>query len=565
MLILFFIFSLLILFSTLGYGLITIRLLKFEKLNLNCGIIGIFGLFLLSIVSIYSHLLFPHNQIHNLIVIFFGILSLFLLKKKKFFEIKYLSIIFILLFISILMSKTNEDFGYYHLPNSLQFAQQKLQFGLGNLNHGFKHISSLFMLMSLTYLPIFKFYLFNLTNLLFLTFFITFLLIEIYQKKNVNLNISTILLSLFLILFLGKFARLAEYGSDLSGQIVISIYIFYILEFFYNKKINQEEKLDYLKISLLLIIFGITLKFISVIYSLLYLIFFYLINDKKFYLFNLIKLNFLILAILPLIGFIFLNFSATGCLIYPVEQLCFSEKFDWALSSEVIKYLKFHYEIWSKGGITPNFSVENQENYLSSLNWVTNWFSTYFFGKFSDYLLVNIILILIFTLFFIKDIFFLKLKNKNEENSYLIFYIILITIFLLWFFNFPSLRYAGYIVVFLLLIFPYAIYISKSIDLSKKENMKKLSIIFLISYSIFLIKNVDRLINEFNISEVSHHNFKNFPFFWIDEKDFKEQIIDDHKVFLTKGACWAVPSTCIKNVSNLKIKKKNNYIFYLEK
>ena len=165
MLILFFIFSLLILFSTLGYGLITIRILKFEKLNLNYGIIGIFGLFLLSIVSIYTHLLFPHNKIHNLIVIFFGILSLFLLKKKKFFEIKYLSIIFILLFISILMSKTNEDFGYYHLPNSLQFAQQKLQFGLGNLNHGFKHISSLFMLMSLTYLPIFEFYLFNLTNL----------------------------------------------------------------------------------------------------------------------------------------------------------------------------------------------------------------------------------------------------------------------------------------------------------------------------------------------------------------------------------------------------------------
>ena len=54
------------------------------------------------------------------------------------------------------MAKTNEDFGYYHLPNSIQFAQQKLQFGLGNLNHGFKHISTLFMLMSLNYLPIFE-------------------------------------------------------------------------------------------------------------------------------------------------------------------------------------------------------------------------------------------------------------------------------------------------------------------------------------------------------------------------------------------------------------------------
>ena len=104
--------------------------------------------------------------------------------KKNFEKLKYVIIIFSLLFVCILMSKTNEDFGYYHLPNSLQFAQQKLQFGLGNLNHGFKHISSLFMLMSLNYLPIFKFYLFNLTNLLFLTFFVTFIIKEIYLRHK---------------------------------------------------------------------------------------------------------------------------------------------------------------------------------------------------------------------------------------------------------------------------------------------------------------------------------------------------------------------------------------------
>ena len=63
-----------------------------------------------------------------------------------------------------LTQKYHEDFGYYHLPNSIQFAEQKLQFGLGNLNHGFKHISSLFMIMSLNYLPYIDSYLFNLTN-----------------------------------------------------------------------------------------------------------------------------------------------------------------------------------------------------------------------------------------------------------------------------------------------------------------------------------------------------------------------------------------------------------------
>ena len=67
------------------------------------------------------------------------------------------------------MAKTNEDFGYYHLPNSIQFAQQKLQFGLGNLSQVLITLA-LFMLMSLNYLPLFEFYMFNLTNLLFLSF-----------------------------------------------------------------------------------------------------------------------------------------------------------------------------------------------------------------------------------------------------------------------------------------------------------------------------------------------------------------------------------------------------------
>ena len=29
--------------------------------------------------------------------------------------------------------------------------------------------------------------------------------------------------------------------------------------------------------------------------------------------------------------------------------------------------------------------------------------------------------------------------------------------------------------------------------------------------------------------------------------------------------CWNVPSTCVKNLSSLEIKKKNNYFFYKKK
>ena len=122
-----------------------------------------FRTFFITIISSYTHIVTPHNYIHNIIILSLGLVS-FWLTKKKFNDLKFLIIIFAILFISLILAKNNEDFPYYHLPNTLQFAQQKLQFGLGNFNHGFKHISSLFMLMSLNYLPKFEYYLFNVTN-----------------------------------------------------------------------------------------------------------------------------------------------------------------------------------------------------------------------------------------------------------------------------------------------------------------------------------------------------------------------------------------------------------------
>ena len=565
MLILFFLISLIILLSTIGFGLIFTKFLKFENFNYNYGLVGILGLYILSIISSYSHLFFPHNYVHNLIILLIGLLGLFVLNKEMFKQLKFLFPIFILSFIFLIASKTNEDFGYYHLPNSLQFAQQKLQFGLGNLSHGFKHISSLFMIMSLHYLPIFDYFLFNLTNFLFFIFFINFILVEIYLKNGENLNLSTIILSLFLILFLTKFSRLAEYGSDISGQIVLSIYFFYFLKFIYNKKIFLEKKIDYLKFFVILIIFATTLKFISAIYSILLLTFFIVSKDKEKLFFSLFKKEYLIIIVLPVTIFIFFNFSSTGCLIYPVENLCFSKRFDWALSSELIRDLNLHYEVWSKAGKGPGFGVDNQEEYILFFNWLPNWFNVYFYGKFTDYLLVILIIIFIFTIFNYKQIFKTKNFLSKNNNDYYVLYSLMIIIFLLWFINFPTLRYAGYLIVFLLIIFPYSIYLDKRINLSERNILKKLSVIFLISYTIFLFKNVSRINNELAISGDAHHNFKSFPFYWVKKNDFKEINLNEHKLYLTKDKCWATPTTCVRGLSNLRVIKKNNYIFYLTK
>jgi hypothetical protein len=560
----FFITSLVITFSIVGYGLLLNDFLNLRKDTTNLGLIGILGFFFLSIILNFTHIFIPHDYFHNLILIIFGLilLSYFKLGSKFKFSLNLLITIFSLLFIGLIMAKTNEDYSYYHLPNSLQFAQQKLQFGLGNINHGFKHISSLFMLNSLFYLPFFDHYLFNLPNLIFLVFFVLFILVEIYYRSNLNSNVSNILLSLFLILFLSKFSRIAEYGSDLSGQIIICIYIFYIFEVIFNDNLTNYNKNNILKLSLLLLVFAITTKFILSIYSLFFLLTLFLIEKKSVIIKKFFELKYFTFLLLPSFFFLLSNFSSTGCVIYPIETTCFSEQFNWALSSETVNYLNFHYEVWSKGGKGPGFEVDNQEFYITSLNWVNNWISVYFFTKVTDYLLVTFTIILLFTIFFKKKIFVSKkmIKKTNLKKSLLI-YITIICIFIIWFFNFPSLRYAGYIVFYMLIVFPFIYIFQYKIDLTKKLVIKKISILFLISLIIFFIKNVNRINNELNISSDSQHNFNNFPFYWVQDVEYEPIYINGHKLFKTKGKCWNIPSTCVRSKS-FKVNQYKNYIFY---
>ena len=121
------------------------------------------------------------------------------------------------------------------------------------------------------------------------------------------------------------------------------------------------------------------------------------------------------------------------------------------------------------------------------MNWLPHWIDVYFFTKFSDYILVSLLIALIFFLFIliIKHLIW-NILTKNKKKDLFIFLTSLL-IFLVWFFNFPTLRYAGYVIVFLLIILPFAIFLRSKIDFDNKKS-QKLKIIFFISYLIFLLK-----------------------------------------------------------------------------
>ena len=248
-------------------------------------------------------------------------------------------------------------------------------------------------------------------------------------------------------------------------------------------------------------------------------------------------------------------------------MLCFYNEFEWALDIELIKYLRNHYELWAKAGLGPNYSTLNPSNYVLNLNWINNWFFKYFLGKFSDYLLVTLVIIIIVMSFFFKEIFASRKKNfsfiKSEINMFLIFYFSLLLILTVWFLNFPTLRYGGYIIVYFIFIFPVSYFLSKKISFSKSITAKKLLTILIISFAVFLFKNVIRINNELKVSELNHHNFKNFPFYWVKNRDYTKKNFNNYTVYsITGGSCWNTPSPCVKNIDNLEIKKKNSFIFY---
>ena len=83
MLVAFYLSSLLILVSTLGFGLIVKKFLNLNLFSNNYGFSGILGLFILSIFSSYSHLITAHNYYHNLFLIFVGIIFFIFFVEEK--------------------------------------------------------------------------------------------------------------------------------------------------------------------------------------------------------------------------------------------------------------------------------------------------------------------------------------------------------------------------------------------------------------------------------------------------------------------------------------------------
>src|SRR6056300_547816 len=101
--------------AIVGYGRIFQNVFFPNKVNINIGLVGVFGLFFLSFISYLTHLIYPHNYIHNSVILVVGlILFFFFYRKKKVIINKNFYIILLCLIVGVFIAKTHDDFPYYH-------------------------------------------------------------------------------------------------------------------------------------------------------------------------------------------------------------------------------------------------------------------------------------------------------------------------------------------------------------------------------------------------------------------------------------------------------------------
>ena len=397
----------LIVLSVIGHGVLAI---KFTKTNISMdeiGFVGLFGIFFLILYSYITHFFISHSYLHNIILILIGLLSIYFFRTKILIRnnLIFLISIFSIIFVSFIIFKTHDDFGYYHFPYSYYLNKFSMIIGIGPLNHGFKTPSSIFYLNSLFYLPYLDFYLYHMGAILVLGFSNIILIANIIKNLKKKDNDNFFFLNLLAFIFINIFFyRIAEHGTDRSAQILIFLFFIYILSFrgHYEKFDNVLPKL------IILLSLIISLKSFYILYFVFIIPFiYYILKDDKAYLINKIFKNSIVyFSILMGICVVLVYFFNTGCLLYPVQQTCISG-IEWGIPKSEVSALNTHYQWWSKAGGGPGYSHEIEKDlYIKNFNWFSNWVNKYFFNKMSDFIL---------SLLFISIIFIIIFRSKKKK------------------------------------------------------------------------------------------------------------------------------------------------------
>jgi len=546
-------FFYLFLITIIGHGRIFSSIFYPNFSKLNFGYQGLLGIFFLSLIAMLSSFFFAHSFVFNCFILVLGFIGFFFKQDEIYFKknIKFLLLISLLSLIGLYISKNHDDFPYYHLPYSLTLVENQFIIGMGNLGHGYRTPSSIFYFNSLFYLPYIKYNLFHAHGLYIIIFFNIVSLKFIFQKtKSKNYDFFYFLYLLSFIFVNCFFYRIAEFGADRAGQILV-----FLIFIKYFEIINFNNKTDNIKNDIVLLILFTVLAASMKAYFFIYFIIptILLLNKKIFFTF----INFGSMKILSVFTFFVLmifsiNFLSTGCALYPAKQTC-NENLQWSIKKDEVQKMKVHYEWWAKAGGGSNYSVDiKKKDYVKNFKWINSWIEKYFFNKVSDFLF-GLVFLLILTFY----LFYRNNKKKIKKNFNYFIPLILSSIFLIeWFLFHPSLRYGGYVLISLTLFIVFSLYLS-SFNYFHKKNYKLTIFLIFLTFLVYNGRNISRLNHE-----IAKYNYDilNYPFFYVPNVNYKLSFNENGKKIYNPidDMCWATPTPC-SNRSKIKMIYINKY------
>ncbi len=518
------------------------------SLSNNCFLI-IIGSIVLSFVSLVANFFIKLDLFNN--TIFFLIIFFIFFFKFSYKTILTRNFVTSLLIISLLsitliyLADSNRpDSGLYHYPFIKLISDEKIVFGLTNINSRFGHISIIQYLQAISNNYITG------TNGMLLPLSIVPSAIYLYffsetisnLNKRYKDNIYILFLFLSLIFFTFKMNRYGEYGNDYLPHFFVFFFISLLLRF--------KDKVKFSNIYLFSVfIFLNKVSFLTILFIPLILFFKTFNKIKIFNLKNIFTTLFLILWLVK-------NVINSGCLIWPVEKSCFNN-LSWMnkdlKSTQHVNNVNTITEAWSKAWPDNKKREIDKEDYIKKFEWVSVWSSNH--GKKIGKILIIYSSIIFLILFFMKinaTNQIKKLKFRYTKNLFFYLFLFLLSCGL-WFVKFPVFRFGiSFIIISIILVF---IIIFKNIEINPKNNkLIKYTCIFCIS--IFVLKNMVKLEN-YNVFYENHPWPKYYGFDTMNtKKKLKEIKLNNQKShYFTKKLCMYSMSPC----TNEKISDYLNY------
>ena len=330
--------------------------------------------------------------------------------------------------------------------------------------------------------------------------------------------------------------RYGEYGNDAPAHFLFFFLISEIIKIIENKE-SHLKKNNFI-LSIFITLNKITMGF-AIFIPLIFL------NKKKLFSFFKMPKNIFALTFLSL--WVLKNLIVSGCLIYPISNLCIQE-FEWT-NYDQVKIVSQENEAWSKAW--PSFKNKDNfshQEYSKNFIWVDTWLQTHL-EKFTKIFLPYIVLLCLLSFILYFKFKSKKISENQHKKKYMFMIFTMILFIIIWFLKIPDYRYGySYLVSLIALIFAYFCSINNNVNKNAKSFLFSFLIIFI---AIFIIKNSIRIINP-----KDQYFVKFFPKLIFMEKENVKEINLNGLNYLENNDMCGYSSVPCTHYKNLKISSK---------